>query len=288
MRLLNIITLLSAFLLFSCQSGKVDKTINQISVSILPQKYFIERVAGDDFKVNVLIPPGASPATYEPIPSQMKGIANSLVYFKIGHIPFEYAWLDNLLEGAGNIQLIDISTGIELVRGPEVRHGDHFHKGGIDPHIWSSPKSVKIILQNIYAQLVKLKPENKAKYEANYKSFLSEIDELDKMAAELKVKAGNKAFMIFHPALSYLARDYGLEQISIETDGKDPSPVQMKNLITNAEEKDIEVIFIQKQFNMDNARAIAKEIGARVEQIDPLNEDWAKEMNRIIKLLKAN
>lgn len=288
MRLLNIIVLISTLLLFSCQSGNVDKKANQISVSILPQKYFIEKIAGKDFVVNVLIPPGASPATYEPTPLQMKSVAKSFAYFKIGHIPFEYAWLDNLLEGASDIQLVDLSTGIELIYGPEVRHGDHFHKGGIDPHIWSSPKSVKTILKNIYVQLVKLKPENKAKYEANYKIFLSEIDELDKKAIELKAKSGNKAFMIFHPALSYLARDYDLEQISIEMDGKDPSPGQMKDLIVKAQKNHIEVVFIQKQFNKDNAEEIAKEIGARVEQIDPLNENWSNEMNRIIELLKAN
>jgi len=276
------------FFIISCQSGKVDKNENQISVSILPQKYFIEKIAGDDFNINVLIPPGASPATYEPTPAQMKGVAESVAYFKIGHIPFEYAWLNNLIEGAGEIKVIDLSEGIELIRGPEVRHGDHFHKGGIDPHIWSSPKSMKIVAENIYKELIQMNPKEKMKYQTNYNRFLAELENLNQVGKSLIEKSGHKAFMIFHPALSYLARDYGLEQIAIEVDGKDPSPAQMKDLVVKAEKYKIKVVFIQKQFNMDNAEAIAKEIGARVEQIDPLSENWSAEMNRIIELLRTN
>ena len=288
MRLINIITLFLMLSIVSCQSGKVDKNENQISVSILPQKYFIEKIAGDDFNINVLIPPGASPATYEPTPSQMKGVAKSIAYFKIGHIPFEYAWLNNLIEGAGEIKVIDLSKGIELIRGPEVRHGDHFHKGGIDPHIWSSPKSMKIVAENIYKELIQMNPKEKMKYQANYNRFLAELENLNQVGKSVIDSSGHKAFMIFHPALSYLARDYGLEQIAIEVDGKDPSPAQMKNLVLKAKEHHIKVVFIQKQFNMDNAEAIAKEIGARVEQIDPLSENWSAEMNRIIELLRTN
>lgn len=282
----KIILFLFAIVVISCQSGKIEKENNLLSVSILPQKYFIERIAGDDFKVNVLIPPGASPATYEPTPMQMTGVAKSIAYLRIGHIPFEHAWLSNLIEGAGEIKLVDLSKGIELVKGMAVKHGDHFHEGGIDPHVWSSPLSVKIIAKNTLETLVAYAPEKKGEYEKNYNAFLVELAELDRMALEAFQTKQGKSFMIFHPALSYLARDYGLNQISVELDGKEPSPTHMKHLVEEAKSKGINQIFVQKQFNVENAKAIMAEIGGEVIQIDPLSEDWLSEMKRIINILK--
>jgi len=280
------ILFLLAGVLMACQSGKIEKKANLISVSILPQKYFVERIAGNDFQINVLIPPGASPATYEPTPMQMKDVAKSVAYFRIGHIPFEQAWLKNLTEGAGDIKVADLSEGIELIRGREVKHGDHFHEGGIDPHIWTSLKSVKIIAANLFRELVLMMPGKKAGYEKNYLAFISELNELDQSATEAFANKKGKSFMIFHPALSYLARDYGLNQISVELDGKEPSPAHMKHLVEQAKQLQIRQIFVQKQFNAENAKTIASEVDGEVVPIDPLNEDWLKEMNRIIKILK--
>ena len=286
MNLVNkFILVLLAGITISCQSGKVEKDRNLISVSILPQKYFIERIAGDDFKVNVLIPPGASPVTYEPTPMQMKDVAKSIAYFRIGYIPFETVWLDNLLEGTENIKLIDLSKGIELIKGQE-KHGDHFHEGGIDPHIWSSLKSVKILSKNLYQELIKMAPEKKDIYEKNYQQFLSEIEELDQVAEDSFRNKKGMSFMIFHPALTYLARDYHLHQISVEMDGKEPSPTHMKHLVEEAQRLSIKHVFVQKQFNVENAKAIVAEIDGDVVVIDPLAEDWLTEMKRIITILK--
>ncbi|BAX80713.1 metal ABC transporter solute-binding protein, Zn/Mn family [Labilibaculum antarcticum] len=286
MHLINKFTLvLLVGIIISCQSGKIEKETNLISVSILPQKYFIERIAGDDFKVNVLIPPGASPATYEPTPMQMKDVAKSIAYFRIGHIPFETVWLNNLVEGAGEIKVVDLSKGIELIKGIE-KHGDHVHEGGIDPHIWSSLKSVKIISRNLFQELVKLAPNKKEVYEKNYRKFLSELDEMDQFAETSLSHKKGMSFMIFHPALTYLARDYGLHQISVELDGKEPSPAHMKHLVEEAKRLEIKQVFVQKQFNVENAKAIVFEINGEVVLIDPLTEDWLNEMKRIINILK--
>ena len=264
--------------------NKVDNKL--ISVSILPQKYFIERIAGDDFKVNVLIPPGASPASYEPTPKQMKDMSKSSLYLRIGHIPFEKAWLNKLFEGNNHIKSFDMSEGIELLKGPKVQHGDHFHQDGIDPHIWSSPKTAKQLIANTYKVLVQLAPEKTQEYTTNYMKLMSDINVMDKGAETIFAQKSKKAFMIYHPALSYLARDYGLTQISIEHDGKAPSPAHMKNIIDLAKENNIKTIFIQKQFNIENATVIAKEINAELVQVDPLSADWLTEMNRIISYLK--
>lgn len=267
----------------SCNSNKTQVDNKLISVSILPQKYFIERIAGDDFKVNVLIPPGASPASYEPTPKQMKDMSKSATYLRIGHIPFEKAWLNKLFEGNDHIKSLDMSEGVELIRGPEVRHGDHLHEGGIDPHIWSSPKTAKQLIANTFKVLVQLAPEKEQEYTSNYMKLMSDINVMDKGAEAIFAK---KVFMIYHPALSYMARDYNLTQISIEHDGKTPSPAHMKNMLDLAKKHKIKTVFLQKQFNIDNAKVIAKEINAELIQIDPLSADWLAEMNRIMGYLK--
>ncbi len=270
----------------SCKPNKSQVDDKLISVSILPQKYFIERITGNDFKVNVLIPPGASPASYEPTPKQMKDMSKSVAYLRIGHIPFEKAWLNKLLEGNEHIKNFDMSEGIELIKGEEVRHGDHFHEGGIDPHIWSSPKTTKQVVINTFKALVKLAPEKEQEYTNNYLKLMSDINVIDKGAEAIFEQMPNKAFMIYHPALSYIARDYGFTQISIEHDGKTPSPAHMKNMLELAKKHNIKTVFLQKQFNTENAKVIAKEINAELIQIDPLSEDWLVEMNRIITYLK--
>lgn len=270
----------------SCNSNKNKVDNKLISVSILPQKYFIERIAGNDFKVNVLIPPGASPASYEPTPKQMKDMSKSATYLRIGHIPFEKAWLNKLLEGNEHIKSLDMSEGIELIKGAEVRCGNHFHEGGIDPHIWSSPKTAKQLISNTFKALVQLAPEKKKAYMSNYLKLMSDINVMDKGAETIFAQTPQKAFMIYHPALSYMARDYGLTQISIENDGKTPSPTHMKKMLDLAREHKIKTVFIQKQFNTENATVIAKDINAELIQIDPLSADWLNEMNRIMTYLK--
>jgi zinc transport system substrate-binding protein len=288
MKLQNVIIAFAlVFGILSCQSKQIKKNENQISVSILPQKYFVEQIAGNDFQVNVLIPPGGSPATYEPTPMQMEAVTKSVAYFKIGHIPFENTWMDNIIKAAGDIKVFNLSREIELVRGEEIQHGDHFHEGGIDPHTWSSPKAVIQIAKNLYQDLIVLAPEKQEVYKNNLDQFLAELDTLDKQTEEIFANAKHTSFMIFHPALTYLARDYGLNQISIEMHGKEPSPAHMQHLIGEAETNQIKIVFIQKQFNKENAMAIAHEIGAEVIQIDPLNEDWLTEMKSIINHLKG-
>jgi zinc transport system substrate-binding protein len=287
-RIINLLLVTAVFAsVFACQPKKAKKIENQISVSILPQKYFVEKIAGKDFQVNILIPPGGSPATYEPTPMQMEQVAKSVAYFKIGHIPFENTWMNNMIEAAGDIKVYNLSKGIELVRGEEVHHGDHVHEGGIDPHTWSSPKAVIQVANNLYNGLIELAPEKKETYKKNLDAFLAELQLLDKKSAEVFAEAEHKSFMIFHPALTYLARDYGLNQIPIELHGKEPSPAHMQHLIGEAKKHDIKIVFIQKQFNKENAEAIAKEIEAKVIQIDPLNEDWMAEMKSIINILKG-
>ncbi len=278
-----IIIVLMLLVFTNCKTSSVKKHDSSIAVSILPQKYFIDRITNNDFKVTVLIPPGASPATYEPNPLQMQSVARAVAYFRIGKIPFEEIWLNNLLKNTKDISVVDLSQGIKFIVGEE-RHGDHIHQGGIDPHIWSSPILAKDIAKNTFNALVRLKPANKKRYQQNLNQLLSDIDCLIATCKKLTSKK-KKAFFIYHPALTYLAKDCGMQQIAIEKDGKAPSPAHLHQLINIAKANHIKTIFIQKQFNKENAKTLANEIGAKLFEIDPLCEDWLHEMQRMIKQL---
>lgn len=258
---------------------KTDKPT--IAVTILPQKQFVEKLAGDLVNVQVLVPPGASPELYSLMPSQMTGLSSTLAWIGIGKVGFEEGWVDKIRESNPKLKYFDSSLQADWIAGEEEEHGDHVHLHGVDPHIWSSPSEVKKIARESCKALIDVLPEHKAEFTENLARFEKEIDELD---AELKNtfdKLPSKKFLIFHPALTYLARDYGLEQVAMEVDGKEPSPRHLKELAEMAKNENIKAIFVQKEFNMENARQMAKEIGGQVIQVDPLNENWADELRSI-------
>ncbi|NOQ24963.1 MAG: zinc ABC transporter solute-binding protein [Bacteroidales bacterium] len=283
----TLIALLLALGLISCSNQTPNKKSNKqsITVSVLPQKYFVEKILGDKFDINVMIPPGASPVTYEPSPRQMKELSASTTYIRIGHIEFEKAWMGKLQNLNPKMDIIDLSVNTELIESEHNHETDHnisgHHHHGVDPHIWTSPKEVKKLTDLIYQYFVKQYPESKPEFANNYKAFNNEIDSLNSyLESQLQAYQGRK-FLIFHPALSYLARDYGLEQITIEIDGKEPTPANIKEIIEVAKEENIKVIFVQNQFSTHNAEVIANEINGRVVQIDPLAYNW----NESIKLI---
>ncbi len=283
-----VISLLVVIGLFSCNNQQQNQNINKqsVTVSVLPQKYFVEKIAGDRLNINVMIPPGASPVTYEPTPKQMKELSVSNLYIRIGHIEFEKSWMKKLRDINPEMCVVDQSVVANLIEAENIHKDEHEHNGhhhhGVDPHIWTSPKEVKKQVDFLYQYLIKTYPEFDSDFTKNYNSFLNEIDSLDSYITEqLKLYHGNK-FIIFHPALSYFARDYGLVQISIEIDGKEPTPANIQEIIEVAKEEEIKVIFVQKQFSTHNAEVIAREINGRVVQIDPLSYNWPESLKLIV------
>ena len=245
-----------------------------IAVTIMPQKYFVEKIAGDLVRVDVLVPPGASPELYSLMPSQMIGLSHALAWLGIGKIGFEEGWVDKIRKSNPKLKFFDTSVQADWIAGEVEEHGAHTHLHGVDPHIWSSPAEVKKIAGETCKALTAVLPQYQETFARNYAQFTTEIDALD---AELKTKFDglkSKKFLIFHPALSYLARQYGLEQIPMEVEGKEPSPGHLKELAKMAKNENIKAIFVQKEFNMENARQMAREIDGKVIQIDPLGEDW--------------
>jgi zinc transport system substrate-binding protein len=285
--------LLSLFFI-SCGPPRPDMKSEkfQITVTILPQKYFIHRIVGGgdilNFDIHVMIPPGHSPATYAPTPQQMKDLNHSILYFRIGHIPFEKAWMKNIAANNPHLKIIDTSVGVALIETGEDKEElprEHYHHAGIDPHIWLSPHAVKIQAKHILDAVIEIDSKNQEFYKENYRLFLLDIDRLDREIRFLLEKCSGRKLMVFHPAWSYFARDYGLEQLPIEVEGKAPNPASLKKIIDIARKEKIRIIFVQEQFDTHSARAVAAEIGGRVVKIDPLAPDWLANMKKIAQTL---
>lgn len=269
----------------SC-SGPVQKdTEPSVMVSILPQKYLVERITGDNFRVNVLVPPGASAETYEPTPRQMQDVANSVIYFRIGYMEFENTVIRNLQRQNSRLNFVNTAAGVDLIASEIVEHGDHFHLSGVDPHIWLSIPAVKIQLDNILDAIIEADPENSRVYQDNYNIFVKELDELHATITEKLSDIKRRTFLIFHPALGYFARDYDLNQVSIEEEGKNPTAANMRKIVDIAREEGLRDVFIQMEFERDNATAIARELGGNVVEIDPLSENWLENMKLITEKL---
>lgn len=271
---------------FGCNSKpSADKMV--ISVTILPQKYFVEKIAGDLVQVHVLVPPGASPELYSLMPSQMRELSKSAAWLRIGKIGFEEGWLDKIRESTPGLKIFDTSVQADWIAGEDETHGEHVHLHGIDPHIWSAPGEVKKIAAETCRALIALLPENEEVLNRNYELFMNEIDQLDQELKSQFDQLENRKFLIFHPALGYLARQYNLEQIALEVDGKEPSPKYMRSLVEQAKSENIRVIFIQKEFDEENARQLANEIDGEIVQIDPMNEQWDNQLREIAQKITS-
>lgn len=285
----TIILVILLGLISACNQGSQQSDEAIITVSILPQKYFVQALIGDRFVVNVMVAPGASPANYEPTPRQMAALSNSGLYLKIGHLGFEEAWIPRFQRSYPSLKIVDLSSGIKLL-GEEEDDDDHdhahSHKHGIDPHVWMSPKQARQIVTNTAAALTKYDEACKDLIAHNRDSLLLVIDDLDRQYTKALAPIQNRKFIIFHPALTYLANDYHFEQIAMEFEGKEPSPAYFKSIVDRAKSEEIRLLFIQKEFDIENARQMAREIGAELIQIDPLAEDWYSQMIDILNKLK--
>jgi zinc transport system substrate-binding protein len=249
-----------------------------ISVSIEPQKYFVEKIGGDNVAVNVMIAPGVDPHTYEPKPEQLKQLSKTQAYFTVG-VSLEDAWKDRLQSVNPKMLVVDTSKGVEKL--PLEEH-EHEH-GSLDPHIWLSPKRVKLQAETIYQTLVQIDPQNQAKYQANLEGFIQEIKTLDQDIQENLKNVKSRKFIVFHPEWGYFAKDYGLEMISIEVEGNEPSASELADLIKSAKTEKIKVIFAQPEFSTKSSETIAKEIDGQVMTISAFSPDWSNNLRQVSK-----
>jgi len=274
-RWLTDILLVVCLFLAGVGAGEARESLS-VFVSIPPQKYFVERVAGETVKVSVMVKPGADPVTYEPSPRQMAELSEAKAYFRIG-VPFEAAWLSRLRQNQPNLAIVDTREGITLRAIEGHAHGPHGmdkEKAMPDPHIWLSPRLVKKQAETIYLALVDLNPDEAATYLENYQLFVKDLEAIDQQIRSIIGNGRGRKFMVFHPAWGYFADEYGLQQIPIEVEGKEPSAKELARIIDQAHRDNIKVIFVQSQFNTKPAETIAKAVSGRVVQLDPLAEDY--------------
>lgn len=306
----SILYLIIALLVAGCSNSNGRKKDGAdkptITVTIEPLRYFTEAIAGDRFNVVSMVPKGSSPETYDPTPQQLVNLAKSKAYFRIGYIGFEQTWMDKLTDNAPHMQFFDTSRGIDLIYDSSHAHhhhsdaeGAHTHTHGandphqssapgVEPHVWSSAYNAQIIAGNILNALCSIDKANEEVYMERFRTLSDRIEHTDSLICHmLSAPDADRAFMIYHPALSYFARDYGLHQIAIEEDGKEPSPSHLKNLIDTCREEKVRVIFVQPEFDRRNAEIIARQTGTKVVPINPLSYEWEEEMMNIARELKT-
>lgn len=285
----NLIRIASLLLLLNLACHSEIKKDKIITVSILPQKYFVDVLSSNSFQVNVMVPLGSSPETYEPTFSQMQNLASSMAYMFIGDFGFEVGLIPKIKEINESLPIFNTSEGIEMIEGThQSHHGhdhDHDHVHGVDPHIWTSPSTAKIMAGNIARSLIQIDPQNSALYQQNLNSLNQRIDSIHSVITEKLKSMKSRKFIIYHPALSYFARDYQLEQISIEFEGKNPTASQLSKLISEARADSVSVVIIQKEFDVENAQTVAKELNAKIVQLNTLEENWFTFMDKLPALL---
>lgn len=278
--------LLSTIFLLACTNQSHRQPSKKtIAVSILPQKYFIDKLAGEHYNTIVMLPQGANHETFEPTAVQLTDLSRASAYFYLGHLAFEQALLKGLRESNTQVQFVDCSKNVKLLEGA-CDHGheaDHAH--GVDPHTWISPTTVKEMIKVMVATLSEIDPSFSDSLKINSEKLYKQIDSLDSVLRETVKSSKTKGVMLFHPILSYMARDYGFEQFSIENEGKEPSPQELKSVIEKARKANIKVIFVQMEFDTQRAKIVADEVGATVVMLDPLGYYWNQNIASIINHL---
>lgn len=269
-----------------------------VFVSISPQKYFVEKIGGSHVQVSVLVPPGTDPHTFEPKPKQMAALAKCDIYFAIG-IDFEKVWLKRIASTNPRMRIVHTDKDInkitmsgqshdhaKLPRHIKARQSDT--EGYFDTHVWLAPAPVKIQAGHILSALAAADPGNRSLYQANHETFLKEITTLDNEIKELLADSKGALFMVFHPSWGYFASAYGLKQVPIEIEGKNPKPAQLQTLIREARKQGIRTVFAQPQFSAKSAEMVAREIGGQVVVVDPLAEDWAQNLRAVAQKIRAS
>jgi len=297
MRKLVFLIALISLVIVACNNKPRDT--KKYFVSILPQKYFVERVVGDMFEINVLVKPGESPATYEPTAKQMIGLSKTKALFTIG-VAFEENIIPNLNQQYPDLKIINTDKNIakhrpspfeELFEEKEDHHQHksdnegHHHHDGYDPHIWLSPELVKVQVNNIADYFISAYPEQTNTFENNRDTFLADLDEVSFEIKKIFANVTNREFLCFHPAWGYFADEFDLRQIPIEIEGKEPTPREQKKIIEYAKDREIKFIFVQAQFDQRIAASVANEIGGSVINIDPLAEDYLSNLKHIANKL---
>ena len=278
MKSLGALSLCLALLLTACAPAAPTQAEQMtVTVSVLPQVYFVQKIAGDLVSVQAIVGSGDDPHTYEPTAEQMRVVAKSRLYFSIG-VEFEDAWLARFRAANPGMTIVDSAAGVERLPIP-ASVGETNTEGEPDPHIWFSPERVKQVSQNMADALIAADPAHAENYRANLAAWLEEIDTVDADVRAALAGISRGTFLVIHPAWGYFARDYGLTMLSVESRGQEPGPEELARLIKLAREDDISTVFVQKGVSQKLAESIAAQLGAaELVELDPMARDWSANM----------
>jgi len=290
MKKIYILLIILIISLTACSTGDTDISSSDegklnIIVSVEPQKTFVEKVTGELGNVTVVIPRGYSPANYQPSPQEIQNISNGDIYFSIGVESEKSFILPKLKDLNADIKLVNLQEEVTKHHEPLYlgnHDDDHDHQEGeVDPHIWLSPKRVITIIESIRDQMIAEDEIHELEYKENAQTYINELKELDREIEESLTGLKNKAFIIYHPAFSYFAEDYGLDMITIEEEGKEATARRIQAVVDFAKDNNIKVIFYQDEFDSSQAKIIAEEIGGEVVEVAPLSGDYINNMREI-------
>lgn len=257
-------------------TNKSSDTKLMVAVTIVPEKTFVEAVCGDLVDVITLVPPGSSPENYEPTPREKEKFSEAAVYFAVG-VPTEAS---NILAHTGDVKVVALQDKVSAV------HPDRtFESGERDPHIWLSPKRVKVMVQTIAEEMGELDKENKEVYAANAEQYIEQLNQLDKdIEASLK-EAKNRKFIVYHPAFGYIAEDYNLQMYALEEEGKESTIQHLQEMIDLAKAENIKVIFYQEEIDSSQSQAFAEEIGGETMKLEPLAADYIENLKKMAETM---
>jgi zinc transport system substrate-binding protein len=269
------------FLLQAPTQAPSDTSQVRVVVSVAPQEEFVEAVGKDRVQVTVMVPPGADPHTYEPLPRQMQELSQAQVYLMVGSpLEFELTWMDKMRAMNTQMKVVNSSQGIVFITSQGENSGD--------PHVWVSPRNARVMVENTYQAMVEVDPENQRYYQENRDQYLEKLDQLDQNLTRSLQKVKSKKILVYHPSWAYLCRDYGLEQLSMEKEGKEPTSQDLALLVDEARQENITLVFVSPQRDQRNAQVIAEEIGGEVVVVDPLGRNYLENMAQVAEALARN
>lgn len=282
----NILIPCLLLLVMACgRREKGDKPV--VTVTLPPYAWFVQEIAGDSVEVNVLLSGGTNPETFEPGMSTIRDASTSDIVFLSGAQGFESDLVEKLAGGNDDLRIVDTSAGITLLYGTH-DHAGHSHVHGTpDPHFWTSVKNARVIALNIYNALKDVDPQREAWYTSRFQTLDAHLDSLDRAFTDSLARLRGRSFLVMHPSLGYFARDYGLEQMSMGDEGRENSVKAIRDNIDKAADRDVEVVFVQVDFDGSRARSVATQIGARVVELNLLNSDWESEIKHITDALTS-
>jgi zinc transport system substrate-binding protein len=278
-RLVPVLIFISVLCVFcsaciSVQDGDSGDGRIQVAVTLLPQAEFAEAVGGEHVEVMVMIPPGASPETYGPTPKDMMDLSGANLFIKVGSpLPYEENYLDRLTAAYPGLQIVDSSEGIEIIGG--------------DPHIWTSPPNAAIMVQHTAEGLAFVDPDHSGEYFRNAGIYIARLEELDTEIEQMVRASSRRSFLVFHPSWGYFAREYGLKQIAIEVEGKEPSANHLREVIAEAEAAGIDQVLVSPQMSTRSAELVAQHLNGTVVYADPLARNYIENMRYVAHIITA-